>query len=761
MLKDLGLKIKRGLEHEFSEKTKIIGVLFFAFTLRVFLGSLFGSPVAPNTSQTLAKSLQYEVSVVLKLIHVYVTDKKGNAVPDLTMGDFTVTDNGQPVNITDFERRVLQATADAKQEAGDQPEARPGLAETPVPAVRQSTRKFFLFFDLAFNSSRGIAKAKRAAFHFLDTVVRPEDEVGVISYSMFGGVKVREFLTSDHTKIHDAVAKLSQRESTGRAEEIENWYWRLVQEPLPAEGEAEKGESASSVKDTNPKIPYYVYEARAQRDELKRLSQAFILALTTLAKALRYIPDQKQFVLFSSGVPSSLIYGNQAGKPSQTRLSGGESQFDPGDSLLKALNEAMSKEFAASGCTFYAFDTREVAKGMDLFGYDSRTLETGGRSILNKQSVFQDSNSIIRDDGATGIDFLKRFSDVTGGQYFSNIDKYEKNFDQIQALSGTYYVLGYPVNEQWDGKYHEVRVEVKHTGYQVRAQPGYFNPKAFTEYSNLEKQLHLFDLALNERALSRMPDRVPMSAFSFSAEGMTRVAVLAKLPGEVTAKFTGKKLEFVAIFFDGAGEISDMVREVADPAVLRGRELAFAAGSVLKPGDYSCRLVIRDMDTGISAVATAKTTVIKPQLAGLQMGTPLVLEAQTGGLFLCASGKKAKEAFSWADAYPYNSTLLSPVLSEVSPTTTAIHVVIPCAVPGDNQPELVLSANLVNSVSGERSPVSILRMDRIQKGSLEILTLELPTAGMASGTYYLHFGAQDRMSGSLGHTFTTLLIPRR
>ncbi len=86
--------------------------------------------------------------------------------------------------------------------------------------------------------------------------------------------------------------------------------------------------------------------------------------------------------------------------------------------------------------------------------------------------------------------------------------------DQVQAMTGTYYVLGYPVNEQWDGKFHEVKVEVKRKGCEVRAQAGYFNPKPFSEYSDLEKQLHLFDLALNERAFSRMPAYVPMIALS-------------------------------------------------------------------------------------------------------------------------------------------------------------------------------------------------------------------------------------------------------
>ena len=351
--------------------------------------------------QAVGNPLQHEVSVVLKLIHVYVTDKKGNPVPDLTIGDFTVTDEGQPVTLTDFEKHALAAAAapEAKKEAVDKPEIRPELIATPVPTARLSARKFFLFFDLAFNNLRGVAKAKKAAFHFLDTQVEPNDEVGVITYSTFGGIKVHEFLTEDHAKIRDAVEALSRKVSLGRAEEIEDRYWRLIQEW----SEPDPKQSLSEVpKETKP--PSRIIEARAQRSEAKRLTQEFIQSLTALAKSLRYVPDQKQFIMFSSGVPNSVIYGGQIGNPNYTRLGAGGSAVDLGDSTLRNLNEAMYREFAVSGCTFYSFDTRESAKGADLFGWDIRRLEgEGGASPARKASsrIRRVSSRTTRSPGAT------------------------------------------------------------------------------------------------------------------------------------------------------------------------------------------------------------------------------------------------------------------------------------------------------------------------------------------------------------------------
>jgi hypothetical protein len=82
------------------------------------------------------------------------------------------------------------------------------------------------------------------------------------------------------------------------------------------------------------------------REEGKRIAQTFILRLTALAKALRYIPGQKHFIFFSTGVPSSLIYGGQSGNPSSGQ--GGRAMFDPGDRVLRTQNEEMYKEFGLS-----------------------------------------------------------------------------------------------------------------------------------------------------------------------------------------------------------------------------------------------------------------------------------------------------------------------------------------------------------------------------------------------------------------------------
>ncbi|MDH7513708.1 MAG: hypothetical protein QHH14_12250 [Clostridiales bacterium] len=52
------------------------------------------------------------------------------------------------------------------------------IMETPAsPARVLMPRKFFFFFDLAYNNMVGIEKGKRPALHFIDTQVQPTEEI--------------------------------------------------------------------------------------------------------------------------------------------------------------------------------------------------------------------------------------------------------------------------------------------------------------------------------------------------------------------------------------------------------------------------------------------------------------------------------------------------------------------------------------------------------------------------------------------------------
>jgi VWFA-related protein len=684
------------------------------------------------------KALQHEVSVTLKLIQVYVTDKKGKAVQDLQKSDFIVTDNGQPKVITDFEKHILSGPAATM---GPQPPAE-NIVPTAVPPPPQvMRRKFFLFFDFAFNNQKGVKKSKVAALHFIDAQLGPEDEVGLLSYSLLKGLSIHEYLTTEHQKIRQAVEAIDVKDVSGRAENVEEEYWRQA-----VEGGDETGGSVEAIGG----LP----SPAAWRQESKDQALNFILKLTALAKAFRYIPGQKHFILFSTGIASSMIYGMQAGNAARGKL-------ETGDFVLRTQNEEMLKEMSAANCTIFTFDTREAAMVPSLFSYDEQTFGGGGRNIFTVGGVQQQATSLYKDDRITGQYALRRLSNTTGGKYFANIDKYEENLGQVQDLTGSYYVLGYPIGEKWDGLYHKIKVDVKRKGCEVRAQAGYFNPKPFREFSDMEKQLHLYDLALTERPLFQTPLAAAMTSLLCPGAAASNLFLLVKIPAATVEKLTGNKVEIMSFIFDEQDNLAALRRVEENFARHQGKDVFFASGAPLPPGSYRCRLVIRDLETGSAAVASAKVYVpVKPG-QGIRLLPPLLLVPAKNSAYLEGrlSGKKESPAtrFSWSDYYPFDPGQRSPLIGELRAGTAKIAAVVPCTVKGIPSPMVVYTACLISS-AGEKIPMTVSELAGENKEDVRIQLLEFQLGELKPGNYVLYIFAEEKGTKAFSHTQTTLII---
>jgi len=712
--------------------------ILLLFASALLDGSLTDRISAAQEAVRPQKPLEHEVVVTLKLIQVYVTDKKGNPVQDLKKDDFIVYDNGRAMTLTEFEKHVLEA---APGKSKPQP-AEEKIAPTPLPPADRVTvmgRKFFIFFDFANNNSRGVKKAQEAALHFLDNEVLPTDEVGLLSYSIIKGLSIHEYLTTDLKKLREAVEGMNAKGLSGRGDDVEQEYWRLMtQETTPTELSRE------------------VY---MQRDDAKSQARAFLIRLADMAKAFRYIPGQKSILLFSTGIASSLIYGNQAGTPQGTSGRSDRSKFEPPDFVLRTQYEETYKELSAANCSVFTFDSRESAKVPTLFDYDEQTFGSfhAGRDIFTVSGWQQNNQLIFKDENVTGLYAMTKLAKETGGKYYGNINEYERNMDQLQSLTGSYYILGYSVGERWDGQFHEVKVEVKRKGVEVRAQSGYFNPKPFADYSALEKQLHLFDLALSDRPLLQAPLKFSLSALAFTAGEAGRLEMLSKIPPPVLEKFSGKKVEIVAIVLDENENLAGLQRMEADLTKYKGMDVFCASGFALAPGNYKCRFVVRDLADGKGAVASSGLYVPQKATLGLSLHSPLLLVPGSNFLYLEPAGKNA-DAAAWKEAYPYNRALYSPLPGEIPAGTQKFFAVVPCSAAGIVPSEITLTADLIDSSSAQRYRLPGYVLDRTVKSDADIFFLELSLADIPSGKYTLYLRADDTGSKSVSHAQTSLTI---
>jgi VWFA-related protein len=696
-------------------------------------GSLLGPAQKPGNQQVLG----HEVTVTLKLVQVYVTDRHGKPVLDLEKSDFVVYDNGVLQKVTDFEKHVIPGQAVQAMAPSSET-----LATTPLPKMERMSRKFILVFDFAYNSFIGVVKAKKAALDFIDSRLLPTDEVAFLSYSALKSLTLHEFLTTDHNKVRQAVGAVAKGEIGGRAFEIEEQYWKnrgVDYQTGRVEGMEDEIGTVESRR--------WNLRTNQEMDRMASKNQTFnfLSRMTDLAKALRYIPGQKNVVLFSSGIPASLLSG--------TGEMVGTARFDFGDHRLRAQNEELLKELSSSNCLVFSFDTRE--KDINVFRDDNETFITGDRRIGNDARA---DTVYYRDSKTTGEMTLRRFSGATGGKYFGNIDKYEGNLQKLQDLTGTYYVLGYSIGEKWDGRYHAIKVEVQRKGCRVHSQTGYFNPKPFREYSDLEKKLHLLDLALDEKPLSQTPQPLDMKPLVFSLRGETQLFLLSEIPASVIERFTGKTAELVALISDEQGNVVKIEGMTVELDKYRGQNVVFSPGALLQPGRYRCRVVVRDLDTGEAAVAKSYAFVGKTSDRNLILGQPLLLVPGAGSFCLEEKRPETKSRQTWTDIYSYDTRAFRPLLGPLPKDVSRLLALIPFCQKNLTPGDINYQAYVVSFFDKQNIPITCAELERMSKAGFQAQFLDLELGHLEPGEYVLYITAQDSSTKDTSYAQTALVV---
>jgi hypothetical protein len=507
---------------------------------------------------------------------------------------------------------------------------------------------------------------------------------------------------------------------------------------------------------------------------MKKQAENYILKLTALARGLRYVPGQKHLLLFSSGIASSLIYGGRAGTPREPGEGGVSPEkeaaanrglFQLADPILIRRYEEFLKELSSSNCAIFSFDTRAGPMVPTLFIVDESTFGSRqSRDMFTTGGVRQSESNIFKEEKWTGLYSLTKLSKDTGGKYYGNIDEYERNLDQVRALTGTYYVLGYPISQAWDGAFHEIKVEVKRKGCEVRAQSGYFNPQPFREYSDLEKELHLLDLALSDNPVFQAPARGSMVALAADPTNENaNLVLLTKLPLDAVEKLSVGTTELVTLIFDEAGDLADLRRTTAELAKFKEKTVYYASEAALSPGLYQCRLVARNLDTGEAAVASAKTFVPNPLERGIRLHAPLLLVPGTNASYLEGYMRSAREAraearVSWTSFYPFDDQAYVPLLGPPLLGTAEVRAVVPCTIAGLEAFRLSFRAAFINAATGEKISPRVTLEDEVSAPGVVIQTLAVSLEGLSPGAYTLYIYAEETISKSLSFTTAPLTL---
>jgi VWFA-related protein len=494
---------------------------------------------------------------------------------------------------------------------------------------------------------------------------------------------------------------------TADIKKIRTTLGKVLDTPVVTEGWnsfAAMGHSLMGMETLDPQAK--VGAGLQQRSASARLSEG----LVELSKALRHIPGKKNIILFSRG------FGRGVQMPG---------------SLAERDFKAMGQALASADSPVFTVDSTA--------GFEAKA----AKSVLPEYS-------------------LQRLSEITGGKFFPDISRYAEIAEGIQSVTGNYYVLGYSIAAAWDGKFHDIKVEVKRKGYKTYAQQGYYNPQPFSMLTPIEKHLHLLELALGEKASTDLRLDFPVLALPFSEKkDAPNVLMLSQIPVRRIVREIGAKTEFISLVFDRDKVLAASRRMEMDWAEFRGESLAQYSAEVLAPGPYECRIILRNTETGLAAVAACSVVIPEPTDASLRIFPPLLLCPGPEMPFLNVAGPKTGGAASDMridQIYPFPSKGLTPVIGELRPQTVTVSAVLRMIRRGTRETPIDLSVWLVPEGRDEKIQAIQDIQNVFNHDDADILFLVISWPPLPPGRYVFHLLAEDSASGVRAETTSKLAV---
>ena len=514
------------------------------------------------------------VDVRVVNVEVVVTDAKGEPIRGLTREDFELTEDGKPVEITNFYSVEAAQTVEAVEGIEAEPQA-PTEATVATPAARPTDHQLHLavFVDgttLEPPNRRRVLDSVRD--FFAAELVRPTSLV-LATYD--GALEVTRLQQFEADRVDDYVGILEKAAARGAIGEMTR---RSILHGI----ERASGNGSELLGDID-----------AYADQQYSQAIQSMQALESLVEALADLPGRKALVYVSGGLPRNPgealhhAWGNKFGftEPyTGTSIEIRAKALDTGPELLR-----LSRHANANRVTFYS-----VGAGRGGRSGGGVTAEYGGYERAWTAAVETIDNS---NQGAN----LQELAAATGGRSMTNSYNFEKLFSAMSRDLSSYYSLGYPPSRERDGKNHRLKVRVKGRKAKVRHREHY---RELTRDEIMGGRTRSALLLGGER--NPLAVRLQFGHVAKDKRGRFLVPIMIKVPLAklVLVPRDEARLGRIGIFLsarDGEGRVSP-VQSMDVPIRIPETRLADALGQVagyrmvlrMRPEEHSVAVAVRD-----------------------------------------------------------------------------------------------------------------------------------------------------------------------
>lgn len=451
-------------------KARWWGLVVFGLALR--------ANALPQESKPGAPSPVIKVEVKQVLVPVIVTDRKGHYVTGLRASDFQV-----------FEDGVLQTLAafSTQEEGGAsllQPEpATPGqrpAASSPGPTAETNSsvrQTYFICLDTLNSAFENFAQVREALRKLFKQERSADSQYALLALGRYP-VIVRN-LTRDAASMLEVLngkelSKAIQLSESMNLVAQEADLGRMLAaycERCPCAGGAlpssqTSGGAAQVCSGQWGKIEMWASTAAFERNNLAR---GFLSQIRSVVEQLANQPGKRHLIFVSDGFnarPGRDLFGLMAIYANDP----GELLRNPVESLESEIQTVIQLA-TTNNVTIYTLDSKGlytvVGGGYDASG---EVQLTRGVGVILPQIQQQKETNALDTEAPLG-----ELAAATGGVFFHNSNDLFKGLRQSLAEGREYYLLAYvPTNPAADGKFREIKVQVKGGSVLVRAKRGYW-----------------------------------------------------------------------------------------------------------------------------------------------------------------------------------------------------------------------------------------------------------------------------------------------
>jgi VWFA-related protein len=380
-----------------------------------------------------------EIELTIANLVVYVTDKKGRAITDLTTEDFLVYQDGERREVTNFKLY----TDDVIRHQFERPPELEQADATPAPDVGDEAGPIpvhlVLYIDNENLEPLDRNRVLSQTREFVRTSLHPPAQMMVVAYQRSFEV-LCEF-TSDPDEV--LAAMRSVRKYTGGRSERESSRRDIIDRIKKIEEEDRSGtrygQNQGQGGEWNEVYSLIDNYAKETANNLMFTLDSMRQVITSLSG----LPGKKGVVYISNGLP-----------------------MVPGMGLFYELSRVTQNSSVIT--QMYEFDRTRLyqqmaatanAQNVTLYTIDAAGLNMGGMGSA-EYSTAQDPLSVsVGQHNLT--DSLRYLSDETGGFAIINTNDIGPRLEFLTQDMYTYYSLGYPLQASGKDRVHKVRVKLR------------------------------------------------------------------------------------------------------------------------------------------------------------------------------------------------------------------------------------------------------------------------------------------------------------